>query len=459
MQSAASGGPGGFSLPEAVENTVSRFGLLDEGAGVLVGLSGGPDSVALLKALLLLAPRHGWRVAAAHFNHCIRGAEADEDEAFCRGLCEGEGIPFFSVKEDIPAYASENGLSLETAGRLRRYEYLESVREANGLDAIAVAHHMDDNAESVLMHLLRGSGLAGLTGIQPRRGRVIRPLLGVRRSEIIAFLEENGIPYRTDATNLLAEGTRNRLRLEVIPYLERHINPELVPSLCSAAELISRDEEFLSGLAEKALEEAFRGEGYDRASLAALPGPVRSRAIRIALARAGAPVDIERVHVEAIERLLVGRTGAELHVPHALVRVSYGLVCFEKQRAEARYFERELIVPGVTETPLGSFRTTLVTGQEGFYKTPDVGFLDADRLPGPIVVRPRRNGDRFFPIGAPGRKKLKDHYIDKKVDRRLRDALPVFACGDEAIFIPGIGASETVRVTGETVRMLRIERI
>lgn len=442
---------------ELVENTVMRFGLLPEGAGALVGLSGGADSVALLTALKMLAPSHGWRIAAAHFNHRIRGEAADRDEAFCAELCENNGLPFYCASEDIPAIAEAEGISVETAGRLRRYAFLEQTRESLGLDAIAVAHHMDDNAESVLMHLLRGSGLAGLTGIKPKRGNIIRPLLNVRRSQIESFLDEMGILFCTDETNLLPDGTRNRIRLDVIPYLERHVNSALVPTLCSAAELLSQDEEYLSGIAADALETARSGDGYLRKKLDALPAPVKTRALRMALAEAGAEVDIERVHIDAVAELLRGRTGTGLDLPHARVYNSYELVVFKGAEGRADSFETELITEGVTETPFGRFTAETVSGRAGFFKSSETGFLDLDKISLPLTVRTRRSGDRFYPVGAPGRRKLKDYFIDKKVDRRLRDSTPIVACGDEALFIPGFGIAEPVKVTEETRRMLRIE--
>lgn len=445
-------------LPQAVERYIALNGLLPEDASVLVGLSGGADSVALLKLLRRLAPQHGWSIAAAHFNHGIRGVGAEADEQFCRELCEFEGVTLYCETEDIPAYARANGLSIESAGRLRRYEFLERIRAAQGLDFIAVAHHMDDNAESVLLHLFRGSGLLGLTGIQPKRGSIVRPLLNVRRQQIEAYLEAEGCVWCTDETNLLPDGTRNRLRLEVMPYLEQHINSALVPTLCSTAELLLQDEAYLAGLAMDALEKARREDGFERELLDGLPRPIKARALRLALAEAGAEVDIERVHVEALMELLHGRTGARLTLPHIEAYNSYSLIKFGKGE-DGVEFETELAIGGVTETPLGSFVTEALSGTEGFYKSRGVGFLDMDELTLPLMARTRREGDRFRPVGAPGRRKLKEFYIDKKVERRVRDMTPLIAFEDEVMFIPGFGAAETAKVTDKTARMLKIEFI
>ncbi len=443
---------------EKVERFISENELLPEGGSALVGLSGGADSVALLKALLSLSKKHGWTVRAAHFNHGIRGAEAGEDELFCRDLCEANGVPFYSDRADVPAYARENGLSLETAGRLLRYSFLEKIRERTGSDRIAVAHHMNDNAESILLHLLRGSGLSGLLGIRPRRDDIIRPLLCVSKQEIESYLEREEVPFCTDTTNLIPEGSRNRLRLVMVPYIEKHINPAIVRSLCGMSELLQKDEEYLMAEASRAYGSARAEDGLIRADVAKLPYPIKTRVIRMALAEAGALVDIERVHVEAISDLLTARTGARLSLPGIEVWTSYDLIKFGRPAAPSD-FELPL-TDGLISTPLGVFRIETVEGREGFERSRTVCCMDADKaaaLGEPIVIRPRREGDRFMPVGAPGRKKLKDLLIDRKVERTERSRIPLIAAGSEVLFVTGIAASETVKVDENTVRMIRAE--
>lgn len=454
-------GGGGRRAPvcafsERVERFMLEGSLLPEGGSVLAGLSGGADSVALLEVLLKLAPKHGYKVCAAHFNHGIRGEGAAEDELFCADLCRDKGVPLYRETADVPAYAREKGLSLETAGRLLRYGFLERARQKAGADAIAVAHHMDDNAESLLMHLIRGSGLAGLTGIKAKRGRLIRPLLCVRRAEIEAFLADEGLTFCTDETNLLPEGSRNRVRLDVVPYLEKHMNPALVPALCSMAELLSRDEEYLCAEARRSLEAARRADGFLREELAKLPYPIKTRAVRMALAEAGAPVDVERVHVEAVCGLLGGRTGASLDLPHANVRTSYGLIKFGRPERPLT-FETPL-AEGSVKTPSGILKVERLEAGFELQKDPFTAYMDADKLASfgePPVVRTRREGDRIRPVGAPGRRKLKDFFIDRKVEREKRDAVPLIACGSEVLFAAGLAASEFVKVDENTTAVLR----
>ncbi|HWQ58578.1 MAG TPA: tRNA lysidine(34) synthetase TilS [Clostridia bacterium] len=445
-------------MREKIAAFIRENGLIPAGSSVVAGVSGGADSVALLRVLVLLSREMDFVVSAAHLNHCIRGQAADEDEAFVAGLCEGMGISLYRERLDIPRLAREHSRTLEEEGRVARYAFFERAQAHFCADLVAVAHHKDDQAESVLLHLVRGSGLAGLTGMRPGRGDLIRPMLCVRRAEIEAYLAAEGIPYRTDATNLVPEGTRNRLRLDVIPYIERHVNPAFTQTLCSMAELLGRDEEYLAAAARDALAKAARPGGYDRLSLASLPSPIQSRAIRMALAAVGAEVDIERAHVEKVSALLGAKTGAMLDLPGALARISYGLIVFERPGGRAaEEFELQLLIPGDTVTPDGVFRAEVMQ-DTSVVADPYVAYFDLERLPPCIVARRRRAGDRFFPLGAPGSRKLKEYFIDRKVPREARE-VPLVAAGSEVLFVPGFRIAEPFKVKPETTRVLRVEYI
>lgn len=445
-------------LPYRVERFMCENELLPEGGSVLVGLSGGADSVALLSILCKLAPKYDWTVRAAHFNHGIRGVGAEEDELFCRDLCDEWGVPFYSETADVPTYAKENGLSIETAGRILRYEFLGRIKKLTHCSVIAVAHHMNDNAESILLHLARGCGLAGLIGMKPMRDDIIRPLLIASKKDIEEHLEAEGILYCTDETNLIPDGSRNRVRLDIVPYLENHINPAIVPTVCSMAELLSQDEAYLSGEAKKAYDEAKREGGFLRAPIDELPYPIKTRVIRMALAEAGAIVDIERVHVEAVAELLKARTGARLMLPGIEAWTSYDLIKFGNPKPTPP-FEVPL-KEGLIMTPIGLFRVEIQEGTEGFEKSREICFLDLDKvnaLGEAPVIRTRRDGDRFQPVGAPGKRKLKEYLIDRKIEREERDGLPLIACGSEVLFVQGHAASEAAKVDDTTVRMIKTE--
>ncbi|MDO5110832.1 MAG: tRNA lysidine(34) synthetase TilS [Clostridia bacterium] len=437
-----------------IQSTIEEYGLIHPGETVLVGLSGGPDSVALLHTLLSLSTSMGFRVAAGHLNHGIRDEAADADEQFVRELCELFGVPLWVEKADVPAIAKARGWTLEQAGREERYAFLHRAKEKAGAQRVAVAHHMDDQAESILLHLTRGTGLAGLVGMLPARGEIIRPLLFVRRGDVEEYIAQEGLAYCVDATNLETGSTRNRLRLDVIPYIEEHINPAFVDGLCSMAELLLRDETYLQAQADKLLEAARRPGGFDRETLKGEPLPILTRALRAALREAGAYVDIERVHIEQLIDLLSARTGAMLPLPGVQAYVQYDLVCFGNP-AETPEFSLPFVLDGVTQTPLGDFVCTIVPRPAEFGHDRNVAFMDADKLDG-LLARTRREGDRIYPIGAPGRKKLKEYFIDKKVPREKR-TLPLLCMGEDVWFAPGFCSGEAGKVTEETTRVARIE--
>jgi len=437
-----------------------QHGLFEAGSTVVAGVSGGADSVALLYILKSLESDLSIRVCAAHFNHRIRGESADRDENFVRELCKRLAVPLLCGGADVPQAAREEGKTLEQAARDLRYTFLEEARQHFGADSVAVAHHMDDQAETVLMHLVRGAGLTGLCGMQPKRDRIVRPLLFARRDEIEAYLAQRSIPCRTDETNLQREGARNRIRLDVMPYLSAHLNENAAENIARAALLLAEDEGYLAQEAQRALLAAKRDENaYDRQALLALAPPIRSRSLRIALALAGAEKDVEKKHIEAVTSLLAAETGASLDLPAVRAETEYARIRFVPACTEktAAAYETPLNLCGETRTPLGSFFAEETDPKEF---APD-GFtanFDRDKLPGGLTVRTRRPGDRFFPLNGPGRRKLKEYLIDKKVPRRERD-VPLIAAGEEVLFLPGFTAAETVKVDGETKRILRVRYI
>lgn len=442
---------------DTVREAISHYDLIRPGQRALVGVSGGADSVALLRALSELADEFSFTLAAAHFHHGIRGEEADGDEAFVRRLCEEWGIPLYCGRADVPALAKERKMTLEQAAREARYAFLEQTRTQCGADVIAVAHHMQDQAESVLLHLIRGSGLAGLCGMRIRSGHIVRPLLAAERADVLQFLAERGIPYRTDSTNEQRDCARNRLRLDVMPYLLEHLNARADRAIASSAELLQQDEDFLMRLAADALEKAKTQEGYLCSALLQEPVPIRMRAFRLMLAAHGIHSDIERKHLESLSALLSARTGAALSLPGIEASVSYGILSLGRP-IPAASFCMPLRIPGDTVTPAGTFRAMEVVGCAGFSSDRMVGCLDMDKLPAELTVRSRKNGDRFHPAGAPGSRKLKEYLIDRKVPRSRR-GVPLLCSGDSVLFLPGHGVAQQVRITEDTVRALWITYI
>lgn len=430
---------------------LEECGLLPQHA-VLVGLSGGVDSVVLLHALCSLRERGRISaVMAAHLHHGLRGADADADAAFCAALCREWDVPFACGRVDVGAVAARRGLSLEMAAREERYAFLRDTAVRLGADCIAVAHHMDDQAETLLLHLLRGSGLAGLAGMRPRMGTLVRPLLGVRRSEIEAYAQAHGLAFRTDATNASDAMTRNRIRHELLPLLGS-FNPQIVERLCATAALLAQDEDCLDGMAQAAAgAEAGRGEA-DREALLALHGAVRSRVLKRFLLQAQGG-EVERRDVERLETLLEARTGTQIELRGGAAAWVDSQRLHVGRPPQQMAFAVPFAAPGRTRTPRGTFFAT----EDGTARPGSIyeACIDFDALPEHVVVRTRRTGDRFHPLGAPGGRKLSDVMTDRKLPRWERD-VPLLCSGGQVLWMPGYTIAEPLKITPQTRRILHI---
>lgn len=459
-------------------------------SGILVALSGGADSCAL--ALLLknlsgkITEKHNnFRFCCAHFNHCIRGDAADEDETFVEAFCKRQSLVLMKDRADVPAYAEKNGFSIETAARILRYSFLERAMLSSGLGYIATAHHLSDNAESILLHFLRGSGLNGICGMQYCSEKKIRPLLDCDKFELVEYLRQNGEEFRTDATNYIPNTARNCLRLQVIPEIRRGINPNCEKVLCRNARLLSEDEKFLTEIAKKAYAEAKLEDGVDADRLAALPNPVKSRALLQMLHENGVHSDIFQPHVEALMQLLEKQSGARVELPQVSVRNRFGRLIVEKKvvnSAKNDFSTEEYAIPlppngEKVKMPFGSVRASVLpydsNGSAAFGKTRAVmdfeklmSLFEAENSDLPsaecenarcLTVRFRRAGDMFFPVNAPGRVKLKKYLIAQKIDSALRDRLPLLECGGKIVYVYGIGICDDVKISNETKHIVCIE--
>lgn len=435
------------------ERTIKENNLIKAGDTVLCAVSGGADSVALLYCLKELSEQMGFTLKAAHFNHGIRGDEADADEMFVKVLCERLNIRCFFGRADVPRYAQENGYTCEQAGRILRYDFFNTINA----DRIATAHHMDDQAESIMLHITRGSGLAGLCGIRYERGKIIRPLLDVRRWEIERYLSERGAAYCIDSTNLTESGTRNKLRLSIIPQITDKINPRFTETLCEMAKIIRSEDDYMQSLAEAALRNCTVDNGYIKSKLKALDMPIRRRALIIAMQRAGAYADIEQKHVLIAEDMLSARTGAIAELPHINIYIEYDKICFVKKEKYSEIFtDTEFSVAftvGDTETPIGCVTAEITEGNE-FVSLPYTSFVDADKLPDNLLIRSRRAGDMIAPVGS-GNKKLKDFFIDKKISRNERN-MPLLCHENEVLCIIGMAVSKSVMITEKTSSMIKL---
>ena len=411
-----------------------REGLLEPDGLVVCAVSGGADSVAMLHCLLSLRDSLGIRVTAAHFNHCLRGADSEEDEAFVRRLCASWEIPLAVGRGDVAARAGEAGESIEEAARRMRYDFLLA---QPGL--VAVAHNADDQVETVLLNLIRGTGLRGLAAMAPRQGRIIRPLLSVTRQEIEAYLAEQNLPHREDGSNGQDDALRNRLRHHVTPLL-RQENPNLASTVGRMTALLRQDEDYLREQTRILLEQAAGPDGYDCRVLREASPVLRRRAIREIL-------EIPKpsmAHVEAVERLLWDLSGtAAVTLPGNLeARRTYGVLRLERNELPRR-FAPVLLRPGETASLPEAELTVSVEGPVFLEKTVDsmsTFALKCDMInPNPIIcVRPREPGDRLRLPG--GCKSVKRLMIDRKIPAARREITPVITDGTAILGVYGLGA-------------------
>ncbi len=402
----------------------------------MVALSGGADSVCLLSVLLALEKELSFSLAAVHVNHNLRGAEAERDAAFCAGLCEKLGVRLHNCSADVPSLAKEKHLSTETAAREARYAIFHSLCEKYGYSKIAVAHNAQDNAETLLMHLLRGSGLDGLRGILPKRGNVIRPLLCVTREEIEAYLAALEAAYVTDSTNAEDVYLRNRIRHDLLPKLQEEYNPNLVQTLLQTVTLLQKDAQCLDALTQTYADSLLYREGdFWVMNTAAYPDEqaISLRIIRKAISLCiGKSQDIPHDTVLRCDALCrAGQVGQSVDLPlgHCATLEQDGRLVFGKKDIVRPYlysvgdaFPCEIALPG------GSL--VIECAAYADKDAADCVYFDLEKIKTGLSVRNRRAGDMLCLKGLVGTKKLKDFFIDAKIPKHLRDAWPLLCCDD-----------------------------
>ncbi len=467
----------------------------------MVAVSGGPDSTALLSLLSSLREELCLYLRPAHLNHMFRGEEAEKDALYVKELAGEFGLPVTVGKKNVPAFIKRKKLSPEEGARQVRYEFLQKVAGQVKANKIAIGSTADDQAETVLMRLLRGSGLKGLTGIVPIRSldyselegavpnfkpstlnfqlSVIRPLLEVSRPEIRDYLKRVGLRPRLDASNLEPVYLRNRIRRELLPYLTENYNPHIGAILSGMAKVLQADEEYLAGQAEERFSGVAKKKGQqiiiDLDKLKKLPLSLQRRILRkgIELVK-GNLRGISLTQMDRILGIINGPSGLEVHLPRDVVtRHSYGnLIISGKGRGKSRgsgcrlaFKEAHLEVPGKTEIKeldlrvccsLLSRRNVRLPGK-GSLPEKDRAYFDFDKIKLPLRIRLRSRGDSFQPLGMKGRKKLKDFFIDRKVPREERAEVPLLVQGENILWVIGHRQGEEAKVTAETKKVLRVE--
>ena len=405
-----------------------------------MAVSGGVDSMVLLHCLCNLRDDLNIIIVAFHMEHGIRGGQSVDDMHFVQSECARRGVECVTKRADVPAIAKAQGLSLETAARQARYAFFE----AQDIEHIATAHHMDDMAETVLMNLLRGSGSRGLAGIPERRGRYIRPMLGIYRDEISQYAKQQGVAFIVDETNADTAYTRNFVRREVMPRLSK-VNEKAVPHIAQSAALIAEDEAALDWLALQAGGISVSGQDVELqipVLLCQMPA-VQKRMVRKAIESRFGLVDIEHKHIcDVLELAGSAISGKRIQIGGGIeAAVVYGCLRFYKPQST----EDEIVAfTGAGRYALGSMHVVC----EAFAGCPQFAqgteYLDADAALG-ACFRHRSEGDMIRPLGLAGTKRLSDYLSDRKVPLHERDALWLLAKGSEVLWAPGVGISETVK--------------
>ncbi|MBC7765859.1 MAG: tRNA lysidine(34) synthetase TilS [Hyphomonadaceae bacterium] len=437
---------------------------MSKGETVLVGLSGGADSVALLHVLLALKPLLDIKLLAAHLHHGLRGQAADDDLAFVQALCEKENVPLFTKKIDIAYIAKEMQLSIETAGRKERYAFFEAVKAQAGATKIAVAHHLNDQAETMLMHLIRGAGMNGLSGMVAKRADgIVRPLLEVTKQEILNYCTGHQLSYQTDLTNNENQYNRNHIRNQLVPYIEKHFNPNLIHTLSHTSQLLTDDEQYLEQTASTWRQTHQVGNAMPIDALKKLPMPIMRRALRqMYFATAEYASDLGFVHLQAIIALIENnKTGTQIHLPqNVIAKCSYDRFYFEQQKDTEQY-KGGLILPnaGVYHSEYFNCTLTLEIISQGefekFKPSKTAQAFDANILQDGLIVRKRKTGDKMALKNM--HKKLQDIFTDEKVPKEKRDLYPVLATNDAVIWAVGLRRAHAYFVTKQTKEILRIE--
>jgi tRNA(Ile)-lysidine synthase len=459
---AAAGG-----LPGWVLSYARREGLFSPGDRVLVAVSGGPDSVALLHLLVRLAPELSLDLGLAHFDHDLRGEDSRADAVFVADLARRLGLPCHQGRGQVRDASRRDKVSLQMAARKLRLQFLQETRRGHGYARLALGHTADDQVELFWLRLLRGAGLEGLKGMWPATPEgLVRPLLAVGKAVLLAWLKQEALPYRLDSSNLSRAYLRNRVRLDLLPHLTRGYNPRLAQTIYRTQNLLQEDERFLARDTDAAWDQVARRLADDCFALDLkrffdLSPALQRRVLRLGVARLGADVSLTAPQVASLlalagsersgglislgEDVQVARAGAVLHIMAALP---------DPPREAARLPD----CPAEVDSPGGwRWQISRRTCQPGDpWPPPATAWLDPARVTLPLTARPWRPGDRFWPQGAPGPKKLQDFLVDAKIPRWLRSHIPLVAAAGEIVWVAGVRIADPVKLPPDSRDALEI---
>ncbi|MDD5450108.1 MAG: tRNA lysidine(34) synthetase TilS [Candidatus Omnitrophica bacterium] len=461
-------------LLEKVRQTVARFNMLEKGDSVLVGVSGGPDSIALLYCLSALKKEFGLDLYVAHLNHMIRGASAKKDAMFVEDTAQRFKLPVIIESRNVPNLARACGFSIEEAARNARYDFYLSAASRSNAKKIALGHTADDQTETVLMRLLRGSGLLGLGGIPPVRRLenrvIIRPLIESYRKEIMDFLSKNHITYREDPTNSKPVYLRNKIRRKLIPFIEREFNLEIRRILNETAKNLRTDYEYLLAVAQRKMKKYARySKTGARINISFLKEPPALRRMIVREAVRKVKGDLNSVtyrHWESLSGLLIGKSAWSLNLPGVVVKKEKNNLIFcrpgaDKKTTVSLKGPYQLMVPGKTE--LQGFGSAIEArfiknpSRLKYKKSKSEEYFDFKKLKPPFYLRFRKTGDRIMPLGMERYKRLKQLFIDEKIPVSRRDNIPILFSRDKLLWVCGVKRSGHAKIDARTKTALMLK--
>jgi len=473
----------GFHMQDKIKKYIEEWKMIEQGDKLIVGVSGGADSVCLLSLLYLWREKMGFDIVVVHIHHGLREGTADKDEQYVRALCTEYELPLLAYRRNVQEESEKRRCSIEEAGREVRHEIFKKVREMQRGSKIVLAHHKNDNAETFLMNLARGTGIRGLKGIAPVNGVIVRPLLCVERLEIESYLEKHKIAYRIDETNQSNLYMRNRVRNELLPYIQQNINTKVVEHIDSASRQFLRLQEYLQYEVQKHFDKCVCCEDGScvirEDAFYQVPEALRSFVIQRVLEQvSNKRKDISTIHMEDVEKLFDNQVGRRIDLPYAMqaVRVYEGVRLEKKVKAMPAKREAHIREVHILDAPEICMQEVTVCHRifsNTMRQQNDVDAaqniprdeagkrytkqFDYDIIKGNVVVRTRQSGDYIVMNEHGNKQKIKDYFINQKVPSEKRDTVLLIADGSHVLWIVGYRTSLAYKVSERTNKILEIE--
>ena len=447
-----------------IEQKVIKFidskKLIDKGDRILVGLSGGPDSVFLLNLLAKYKKRFGIELFALHVNHGLRGKKAAEDEKFCYFFCKKLEVEFFAVRKHVKSYSLKHKVSIEEAGREVRYNQLSVFAKKLNCTKIATAHNSDDNAETVLLNLIKGTGLRGISGIPFIRGNIIRPVLGLKKEEILDYLEFFGIEFMTDESNYSNEYERNFLRNEIIPLIKERLNPSLEETILKSSEIFRKDYSIIKMITENSLQNCCKFSKNELRikieSLGKLESGLKAELIKTALER-NFSVQFSFNDVEKLIDLSIKDAGSKVELSNNLIGVNERVdILIRLNSAVKKFKARELKIGEKTQINGKSLFLKIKNSPIEYSADKLKEYVSGDNLVNNFIVRRWKSGDRFYPLGLKGSKKISDFLNEQKISPSHKKEQLVLTNNNEIVWVIGLRIDERFKVTSKTKKVYEL---